>query len=246
MNYSPSMKTGRDLFFSYEGKIGRTDFWVAQIFLGVIVFVAVLIGIGIDELLYPNLLGLFGVAVWFLAMIFGMWCSLVLQIKRLHDLGKSGWWLLLYLTYFGIVLLLYWYLCKPRATRTIFSAPPQAVAASRAQLENYNQQLAEYNLSLQKYHNYSSQQNDPRQQQIRELQQQTKHLQDMDSLKREMDELKYNQLKQEMERLTSEMKTEKQQINISVERIGDTIQDSVVSGYNKVRDTPEKDETEEE
>jgi hypothetical protein len=59
-----------------------------------------------------------------------------------------------------------------------------------------------------------------------------------------MDELKYNQLKQEMERLTSEMKTEKQQINISVERIGDTIQDSVVSGYKRVRDTPEKDDTE--
>ncbi|MDP6725468.1 MAG: hypothetical protein QF536_09795 [Arenicellales bacterium] len=110
--------------------------------------------------------------------------------------------------------------------------------------EDYNQQLAEYHRSLQQYQNHSTQKNDPRQQQVRELQQQTKHLQDMDGLKREMDELKYNQLKQEMERLTSEMKTEKQQINISVERIGDTIQDSVVSGYKKARDTPEKDDTE--
>lgn len=71
----------------------------------------------------------------------------------------------------------------------------------------------------------------------------TKRLQDMDSLKREVDELKYNQLKQEMGRLSSEMKKEKQEINISVERIGDTIRDSVVSGYNKTRKTPEKDNT---
>ena len=71
----------------------------------------------------------------------------------------------------------------------------------------------------------------------------TKRLQDMDSLKREVDELKYNQLKQEMGRLSSEMKKEKQAINISVERIGDTIRDSVVSGYNKTRKTPEKDNT---
>lgn len=112
--------------------------------------------------------------------------------------------------------------------------------------DNYNQQLAEYHRSLQQYQKHSTQKNDPRQQQVRELQQQTKHLQDMDSLKREVDELKYNQLKQEMERLTSEMKTEKQQINISVERIGDTIQDSVVSGYKKTRDASDKDDTEAE
>jgi len=110
--------------------------------------------------------------------------------------------------------------------------------------EDYNQQLAEYHRSLQQYQNYSTQKNDPRQQQVRELQNQTEQLQQMDSLKREVDELKYNQLKQEMERLSSEMKTEKQQINISVERIGDTIQDSVVSGYKKARDTPKKDDTE--
>ena len=61
-----------------------------------------------------------------------------------------------------------------------------------------------------------------------------------------MDELKYNQLKQEMGRLSSEMKKGKQEINISVERIGDTIQDSVVSGYKKTKDTPDKGKEEDD
>ena len=223
MNYS-------NLFFSYEGRIDRKHFWAAQ--------GALLVGMFFILATVPSI-------IFFLVMIAGIWCSLVLQIKRLNDLGKSGWWLLLLPTV-GLVLLLYWYLCESRTTHTVYSATPQAIAESSAQLENYNQQLAEYNQSLQQYHNYSSQQDNPRQQQIRELQQQTKHLQDIDSLKREVDDLKYNQLKQEMERLSSEMKTEKQQINISVERIGDTIQDSVVSGYKKARDAPDKDDTEAE
>ena len=221
------------LFFSFEGRVGRDLFWKVHAGMLLAWFISV-----ID----PDLF----IIVFFCSL----WSTTVLQIKRLHDLGKSGWWLLLYITYVGIGLLLYWYMCKGETTHNMYgrgSSAPQIVTPSKIQLENYNQQLAEYNQSLQEYHNYSSQQNDPRQQQIRELQQQTKHLQDMDSLKREIDELKYNQLKQEMERLSSEMKTEKPQINISVERIGDTtIQDSVVSGYKKISDALEKDDTKSE
>ncbi len=220
------------LLFSPEGRVGRVLFW--KVHAGMLLAWVIA---AIED------------ALFFIVLFCSLWSTFALQIKRLHDVGKSGWWLLLYVTYVGIGLLLYWYMCEGETAHKIYgqgSSVPQNVMPSNIQLENYNQQLAEYNRSLQQHHNYSSQQNDPRQQQIRELQQQTKHLQDMDSLKREMDELKYNQLKQEMERLTSEMKTEKQQINISVERIGDTIQDSVVSGYKKTRGASDKDDTEAE
>ena len=35
-----------------------------------------------------------------------------LSFRRLHDIGKSGWWVLLQLTIIGIIPLIYWY-CKP-------------------------------------------------------------------------------------------------------------------------------------
>ena len=67
MNYS-------NLFFSYEGRIGRKHFWAAQ--------GALLVGMFFILATVPNI-------IFFLVMIAGIWCSLVLQIKRLNDLGKE-------------------------------------------------------------------------------------------------------------------------------------------------------------
>ena len=33
-----------------------------------------------------------------------------LSVRRLHDINKSGWWLLIVLTIVGILLLIYWYI----------------------------------------------------------------------------------------------------------------------------------------
>lgn len=38
--------------------------------------------------------------------------GIAITVRRLHDIGKSGWWILLTLTIIGIVLLIYWY-CQP-------------------------------------------------------------------------------------------------------------------------------------
>ena len=34
--------------------------------------------------------------------------SLTVSVRRLHDIGKSGWWLLICLTVIGVFLILYW------------------------------------------------------------------------------------------------------------------------------------------
>ena len=38
--------------------------------------------------------------------------SLAVSARRLHDIGKSGWWMLIILTIIGIIPLIYWY-CQP-------------------------------------------------------------------------------------------------------------------------------------
>ena len=40
--------------------------------------------------------------------------ALAVGTRRLHDIGRSGWWQLLYLTGIGFLLLLYW-LVQPSA-----------------------------------------------------------------------------------------------------------------------------------
>lgn len=53
-----------------------------------------------------------------MSLIYLIWIVLLsllgigLAIRRLHDLNRSGWWYLLYLSLIGILVLLYWY-CQP-------------------------------------------------------------------------------------------------------------------------------------
>jgi uncharacterized membrane protein YhaH (DUF805 family) len=37
--------------------------------------------------------------------------SLAVSARRLHDVNRSGWWILIYVTVIGLIPLLYWY-CK--------------------------------------------------------------------------------------------------------------------------------------
>lgn len=102
--------------FSFEGRIGRQDFWIGtliiwgtSIALGILL-VALAFGplmalAGQEELLQSEdpavvlpliapLLGYFGVYMVFQLAI--IWPSLALCVKRLHDRDQSGWWVMLF------------------------------------------------------------------------------------------------------------------------------------------------------
>ena len=64
----------KSLLFSFEGRIRRAHFWIAWL---------VLLGVGVVFGWIP-LLG----AILSLALI---WPHLAIAVKRLHDMGKSGW-----------------------------------------------------------------------------------------------------------------------------------------------------------
>lgn len=44
--------------------------------------------------------------------IFTAVAGLALTIRRLHDVDRSGWWLLLYFTVIGVFVILYWTVCR--------------------------------------------------------------------------------------------------------------------------------------
>jgi len=92
-----------------QGRANRIDFWTFAVFVAVlcclppvILFWAAIYG-GSDRIswcllsliLYPLLAA----------------PSLTMAIRRLHDVNRSGWWLLLLLA-FGYFILLYWF-CQP-------------------------------------------------------------------------------------------------------------------------------------
>jgi uncharacterized membrane protein YhaH (DUF805 family) len=92
-------------YFDFQGVAGRRAFWMFVLF-NFAIAVALDIVLGLVHL--GPLAGLYSLAV--------LLPSLGLAVRRLHDTGKSGWWLLVALVpILGAIYLIYLY-CQPTTT----------------------------------------------------------------------------------------------------------------------------------
>ena len=97
MNFVQAIQSGFGNYVNFSGRAARSEFWYWTLFsiLANLAanFVDALVGLGIVSLIVSLALLLPGLAV---------------SVRRLHDLDRTGWWLLLVLTGIGIILLLIW------------------------------------------------------------------------------------------------------------------------------------------
>lgn len=97
MNFTTAIKTCFSKYVDWNGRALRSEYWYFYLFLMLGIFVTVLI----DAVLGTSaFLGLF-----FLGTILPMF---FVTIRRLHDVGRSGWWILLSMVPIASVVLLYW------------------------------------------------------------------------------------------------------------------------------------------
>ncbi|MBW8815956.1 MAG: DUF805 domain-containing protein [Caulobacterales bacterium] len=75
--------------FSFQGRLNRAPYWQGTILAWMAVVVLGFIASGLGTLFAP--LGLLAIV----PLLAGMVVVLSLLVRRLHDRGKSGWWLLL-------------------------------------------------------------------------------------------------------------------------------------------------------
>ena len=81
-----------DMFTSSKGRINRKSWWVAQIVIYLVTSgVSFLLSGGQPERTPNVLVALLGLIVFAL----GFGASVTVTIKRLHDIDKSGWYVLL-------------------------------------------------------------------------------------------------------------------------------------------------------
>jgi uncharacterized membrane protein YhaH (DUF805 family) len=77
------------LLFGFRGRINRAKYWIAAI-----AYLSVMIAVSGLGFFFRFSLVFFGVAgILLLALIVS---NIFVGIKRLHDRGKSGWWLLVF------------------------------------------------------------------------------------------------------------------------------------------------------
>lgn len=80
----------KDLLFSYKGRINRAVYWMVTLLsaLAVLILFGILTAIGQGQESMTSII----VAIIVLPII--SWIEFVCQIKRWHDRGKSGIWIL--------------------------------------------------------------------------------------------------------------------------------------------------------
>lgn len=97
MTFTEAISTCFQKYATFEGRATRSEFWYFALFN----FIAVMV-ISMVSLSSPKLYLVLAV-LWVLGVILP---SIAVSVRRLHDVGRTGWWYLLCLIPFGSLVLL--------------------------------------------------------------------------------------------------------------------------------------------
>lgn len=105
-------------YVEFTGRSRRKEYWT---FVLVNFVISILLS-GLD-----SVVGLFG----FVATLFGLFVflpSLAVGVRRLHDIGKSGWWLLIgFIPLIGLIVLIYFFVQDGEPGSNMYGANPKGV-----------------------------------------------------------------------------------------------------------------------
>ena len=109
MNFFESIKSCFIRYTDFSGRSMRSEYWNFAVFVSILYIVAEYLDVKIAGVPYLDYYG-FGTLIIILTIV-TIVPETAVSIRRLHDINKSGWWLLLSLTVIGIIPLIYW-VCK--------------------------------------------------------------------------------------------------------------------------------------
>ena len=93
MNFGQAISTCLSKYATFSGRASRPEFWWFFLF----------------QILASVAASMIGDTIAALASLALLLPALAVGTRRLHDIGKSGWWQLLMLTGIGLFVLIYWW-----------------------------------------------------------------------------------------------------------------------------------------
>jgi uncharacterized membrane protein YhaH (DUF805 family) len=119
MDIQTSINTCFSKYATFSGRASRSEFWLFQLFtflgsIATLIIDVMILGFSIDDASSPTNL---------IFLLIVMIPSVAAGCRRLHDLNKSGWWQLLYLTIIGIILLIVWWATQSENKKNKFGLP---------------------------------------------------------------------------------------------------------------------------
>ena len=93
MNFGQAISSCLSKYATFSGRASRSEFWWFFLFQILISLAASMLGETINGLVALGL----------------VLPALAVGTRRLHDIGKSGWWQVIMLTVIGLLVLIYWW-----------------------------------------------------------------------------------------------------------------------------------------
>ena len=125
MSFTESIGTCFRKYVDVNGRASRSEFWYFELFLILMYTVAG----WVDSAVFGTELGETGMATIVISL--GTFLpSLCVTARRLHDVNKSGWWMLIAITCIGVIPLIIWYATKGTSGSNEHGADPLAAAQS--------------------------------------------------------------------------------------------------------------------
>jgi len=116
-------------YVGFSGRAQRTEFWmfvlINFLITVVLAFIDGMLGLSNPEVGVGVLQGIYSLAVFL--------PSLAVAVRRLHDTGRTGWWLLVaFLPLVGLIVLLVFYCMDSQPGDNQYGPNPKGVAPAMA------------------------------------------------------------------------------------------------------------------
>jgi uncharacterized membrane protein YhaH (DUF805 family) len=121
MNFKKSVETCFKKYATFQGRASRSEFWYFYLFsYGTIALLFLLTSLSIISGNTAMILGII-----FIVVIFFPWIAVT--ARRLHDIGRSGWWQLIsgipYVGIIGGIVLLVWWCTEGEKKKNKYGKP---------------------------------------------------------------------------------------------------------------------------
>ena len=118
MYIQQSIKTCLKKFATFDGRASRSEYWWFQFFYILVVIVAVIL----DGVLVGGNLETAG-ALEIVSQLILLLPALAVTARRLHDVNRSGWWMLVGITIVGLIPLFIWWLAPGTNKKNKYGNP---------------------------------------------------------------------------------------------------------------------------
>jgi uncharacterized membrane protein YhaH (DUF805 family) len=124
MDFMQAIQAGFRNYVNFSDRASRSEYWFWVLF---VILVSIVTGI-LDALIFP---GNYVSPINTLANLALFLPGLSVGIRRLHDIDRTGWWVLLAFTIIGVIVLLIWACTKGTPGPNRFGSDPLAGTAIR-------------------------------------------------------------------------------------------------------------------